>query len=167
MTSYHARRKRMVVLVIDEQNEHNDDHILSNQVKVLDHATQLDVPVWLVELKPPGSPRVPTRPELFRYGSKIFSKPHFNAFDSRTTPNLYAALRTAGVGTLVVMGTKTNCCVQHTCVGGWPGRSDGKVYIPGACQLGFTVLTSSEVCRPFDHAPWHLYQGNLKFFTQV
>jgi nicotinamidase-related amidase len=159
--------KRMVVLVIDEQGSDVEDEVLRNQIVVLEHARKLGIPVWLIELQPPDTPRVPTIPSLARYGSMVFSKPHLNAFDSRTTPNLNATLRLKGVSTLVVMGSKLNCCVQHTCVGGWPGRSTGRTYIPGACQLGFTVLTSSHVCHPFDHAPWRLEHSNLKFFTTV
>ena len=166
MARYAGEGTKMVVLVIDEQGAQIPEATLAAQIAVLNKAVQLKVPIWLVELNPsiinpaPGANR-PTVGTLAQYRSKIITKPHLNAFASNAQPNLHAELQQAGATALVVMGYHVNCCVKATSVGG-PDRPGGKVR-PGATQLGYMVLTSAEICRPFEDAPWWREPG-VRFY---
>ncbi len=166
IASYAGSGTKMVVLVIDEQSGQIPENTLVAQISVLNKAAELDIPIWLVELNPSiiggnPTPNRPTANALAEFRSKIITKPHLNAFASNAHPNLHTELQKVGAQAIIVMGYHVNCCVKMTSVGG-PDRPGGKVR-PGATQLGYMVLTSAEVCRPFENAPWWSEPG-VRFY---
>ena len=166
MATYSGSGTTMVVLVIDEQGAEPPQPTLTAQTTVLNQALLLKIPIWLVELNPgiinpnPKANR-PTVAAFAQYQSKIITKPHLNAFASNAQPNLHAELQAIGATAIVVMGYHVNCCVQKTSVGG-PDRPGGKVR-PGATQLGYMVLTTADICRPYENAPWWSEPG-VRFY---
>ena len=166
MREYAAGGERLAVLVIDEQSGVHQEFVEA-QDAVLRAAVELKLPVWLIELNPglkQGKPSKPTVQHLKIGGARVCQKPHINAFAVNTHPNLREELKRDGVSMLVVMGYNVNCCVKVTSVGG-KDDSAGKLWRPGATQLGYTVLTSGWILRGGEADWWD--QPGVRFYMQV
>ena len=166
MRDFTERGEKLAVLVIDEQSGVHQEFVEAQDATLI-QAVALKLPVWLIELNPglgKGQPSTPTVGHLKVAGARVCQKPHLNAFVKEAHPNLHEELKKVGVTMLVMMGYHVNCCVKATCVGG-PDRPGGKVWRPGATQLGYTVLTSGWILRGGE-ATWWMEKG-VRFYGQI
>jgi nicotinamidase-related amidase len=161
---------RVALVIIDEQRRTDElatpaSDVTRNQQTVIMGARNMGIPIWCVELCPPGidpALRPPTRTRLRAMlppGVHILVKTGFNAFNDT---EFEAQLRQSRITAIAIMGRQTNHCVHRTAVGG-SERSDGTGFVNGATQRGFYVLTSQHVLQD-EEAHW-VDSPSVYFYT--